>query len=213
MENFKLLTEIFNSGAEKTHIVFAGYVAVQVLCPSLGMAHLAEHASVRRRDALYCADRAVRVVLNVIRRVSGEVNILGRDLSVIRKLLDKSIGTDKAAFAVRDRNGIYVSDVCVHEPRGLVGRNARSDELGLVSAYYVEGQRRAVFIGVYYLTERNKSELYKSLETVADAAHKSVAVAEQVIYAVLYNTVSEERSDEFCGTVRFIAAGEAAGQE
>ena len=60
------------------------------------------------------------------------------------------------------------------------------------------------------LSERHKSELYKRLEAVADAAHKSVAVFEKLVHGIGDRAVSEECRDELSGALGLVSAGESA---
>ena len=66
----------------------------------------------------------------------------------------------------------------------------------------VESQRRALLIGINYLSERNQAKLYESLESVADAADEAVTILKEIRNAFFDGGCSEESSDEFGGTLR-----------
>ena len=78
---------------------------------------------------------------------------------------------------------------------------------------FVERERRAVFVGVYYFAERYETELDYRLESVANAAHKSFANLEELVCGFFYCTVAEERRDELAASVRLVSAGESTGDE
>ena len=80
-------------------------------------------------------------------------------------------------------------------------------------SYGVEGKRGGIGVGVAYLAVRQKSEFYQRLESVADTAHKSVALVEKAHYAVLNLRSAEERRNELAASVRLVASGKPAGNE
>ena len=53
----------------------------------------------------------------------------------------------------------------------------------------------------------------KRLEAVADAEDESIAILEKVGNCVGNPRVPQNGRDEFCGTIRFVAGREAAGDE
>ena len=114
---------------------------------------------------------------------------------------------------MRDRHGIYVTDLSQREPRRFVRRNAGAHYSRLVARDGVEGERRAIFVRVDYLAVGDESELYQRLEAVADSAHESAPVFKQVGDSLFYRGVSEECRDELSAAVRLVAAGEAAGDK
>ena len=70
-----------------------------------------------------------------------------------------------------------------------------------------------MFVGINNLAERDKSELDKSLESVADADHKSVTSVKKLSNSLLYCGIAEERRDKFTRSVRLVAARESAGNK
>ena len=110
-----------------------------------------------------------------------------------------------------DGNRVHLAHIRHGQPRRLIGRDARANDAGLVACDGVEGQRRAAFIRVDYLSIRNKAELDERLEAVADTRHKSVALLDQLHDILLDGGVAEEGGDELAGAVRLVTAGEAAG--
>ncbi len=80
-----------------------------------------------------------------------------------------------------------------------------------MSAYGVERKGRGVVSHVDYISERNKPQLDKSLETIAYAQHKTVAIVEQIVNGVLYARITEECGNELARTVRLVASGKAPG--
>ena len=104
------------------------------------------------------------------------------------------------------RCGVDVSDVGESQPWRLVRSDPYSDDPRLVACDSVVCQCRAVLVSVDDLAVRHESELDESLESVADTAHESVPVVEEVCYSILDLSVAEECSDEFCRTIRLVSA-------
>ena len=177
------------------------------------MTHLTEDAAVGRGDTLNCASGVVRVEVDVSGGNTVKVDILRCDLTVFGKRLDAVIRCKESAFTVGDRNGNDVADFAFCEPRGLVGSDAGADDAGLVTADGVERQRRAGFVGVDDLTVGNEAQLDECLEAVADTCHQTVAVVKQIGDRFLDSACTEECRDELTRAVRFVTAGEAAGNE
>ena len=103
-----------------------------------------------------------------------------------------------------------VADRSLGQPRGEVGGHARADQSALVAADGVEGQRRAGVGHRHDVAVRHQTQLDERLEAVADAEHQAVAVLQQVTHGLGDGRRAEERGDELGGTVRLVAAGEAA---
>jgi len=82
-----------------------------------------------------------------------------------------------------------------------------------VAAQRIVCKSRAVLISVDDLSVRHKAQLYKGLEAVADAAHESVVLVQELRDALRHGSVPEERVDEFRRTVRLVSAGESARYE
>ena len=74
-------------------------------------------------------------------------------------------------------------------------------------------ERGTALIGGHYPAERHESELHKRLEAVADAENEAVTLAYKLHDAVRRPAAPHKGGYELCGTLRFIAAGEAAGYE
>ena len=140
------------------------------------MRHLAEDTAVRRGDALDRAVGAVHVPLLVHRDVAERIGILGRDLAVLKELLQPCVICDKAALAVGCRRDIDAAEVCIFQPRRLVGHDLRVDHSGDMSADRVECQCRSLRVLADDLAARHKTELDERLEAVADTECKAVAV-------------------------------------
>ena len=79
--------------------------------------------------------------------------------------------------------------------------------------YCVEGQGRTALVGVDYLSVGHKSELYKSLESVAYSADKTIALFKQLGNAVFNRFISEKRRYKLARSVRLVSAGEASRNE
>lgn len=149
----------------------------------------------------------------IVRSVAVEVNILRGYLTVCGKLRYQLVACEEASLAVGDRHGIYVADLRQSEPRGFVRGDAGAHDSRLVARYGVKGERRAVLVRVDYFSVGDKTELYQCLEAVADSAHETIPVFDQVGNSLFYRGISEERRDEFAASVGLIAAGEASGDE
>ena len=76
---------------------------------------------------------------------------------------------------------------------------------------FVVSKCRAFLGKRYDMTERNKSEFDKRLETVTDTNHQTVALVKHILHTVRDFRITEERVDELCRTLGFITAAETAG--
>ena len=83
----------------------------------------------------------------------------------------------------------------------------------LVTGDVIKGQCGAILIGVNDLAIRNKSQFNKCLETITDTAHQTVAVVQQIGYCFLDRRITEECRDELSRAIRFVTAGETAGNK
>ena len=70
-----------------------------------------------------------------------------------------------------------------------------------------------MLIGIDNFSEGHKTQLYKSLESVANSAHKSVAAVEKLGYTLLNFGVAEKGGYEFTAAVGLVAARKTAGNE
>ena len=112
-----------------------------------------------------------------------------------------------------DRNVDDVALVHQLQPWRDRGHDFSPDDLGLMPSNCIEGQCRAVCIRLDDLPKRNQTQFDQSLEAVADTAHQAAAHIDQIGHGIFHLLVSEERCDEFCTAVWFIAAGESTRQE
>ena len=94
------LVEVFNRALEHTHIVAALYVLVETVADTLRVTHFTEDSSVGGCDTLDGEARIVGIEVDIGRGVSEKVNVLGCDLSVFGKLLDKLVRRKEASLAV-----------------------------------------------------------------------------------------------------------------
>ena len=170
------LFEELHRTAEHTEIVVTLDVAIETAADTFGVTHLTEYTAVGGCDTFNGTDGVVGIEENVACGVAVKVNVLCCDLTVFCKLGKKCGVAEEAAFAVRNRHCVDIANIRFSKPRRFVGCNTRTNEPGLVARDRVECKRGASFICIYNLAVGNKTELYKSLETVADTAHKSVSV-------------------------------------
>ncbi|MBQ5902782.1 MAG: V-type ATP synthase subunit A, partial [Alistipes sp.] len=191
----------------------AGNILVAACADTLAVAHLTDDTAVGRGDAFDGVQGAVGVECSVHGGVAVQVNVLGSDLTTRSQLLDQSIGSQELAFAVGDGDIDDVANVHQAQPGRLGGSNPGLNDTALVACDGVEGQGGAVCIGVDDLAVGYQAQLDQCLEAVADTAHQTVAVVQQLFNLLLDSGVAEESSDELCGAVGLVAAGEAAGDE
>ena len=92
--------EIFYSALEQLLILFKRGVEIQIIALALGMSHFAQNSAVRAGDAFDCADRTVGIECNVAGGLALEVNILGRDLSVLYECIKHLIAYYKTSLAM-----------------------------------------------------------------------------------------------------------------
>ena len=81
-----------------------------------------------------------------------------------------------------------------------------------MTAQSIEGQGGIVLADIHNAAVGHQSQLDQRLETVADAQHQAIAVVQQVSHSVRNPGAAEHGGDKFTGTVRLVAAGEAAGK-
>ena len=74
----------------------------------------------------------------------------------------------------------------------------------------VERQRRAFGGHRHDVAVRHQAEFDQRLETIADTEHQTITVVQQVTHRFGNGRSTEERGDELGGTIRLVAAGEAA---
>ena len=86
-------------------------IAVQIIPAAFRMSHLAEDSSIRRRDALNCHDRMIRVEADILRRIAIEIYILFGNLTILDHLLQHCFFCCEAAFAMTDCDGGNFSDL------------------------------------------------------------------------------------------------------
>ena len=174
------------------------------------MRHLAEYASVRRGNPFNRHVAFVRVICDVIGRLSRQVYILCRDLSVCLKLFKQMRTANKAAFAVRNRHIVNLADLCVIQPRRFCGTDTGVDHHRLMAADCVERQRWRGLCHIADFAVWNKSQLNQRLETVADTEHQALADVQKLGYSLAHLRIAEEGSNELRAAIRLVAAGEAA---
>ena len=174
------------------------------------MSHLAEHAAVRAGDAFNGQQRTVRVHVQIHARHAGLVHILRGDLAVGLELCKHIVGSHETAFAVGDGDGVHVANLGLRQPRGEVRRHAGAHQAALVAADGVERQRRAFGGHRHDIAVRHQAKLDQRLETIADTEHQTITVVQQVTHRFGNGRSAEERGDELGGTIRLVAAGEAA---
>ena len=178
------------------------------------MAHLAEDTAVRRGDTLDGAHGAVRVPRDIHGRITVQIGVLERYLTVLNQVVNDVLRRYEATLTVRERDGMQVTDVAGGQPRALHRGYASGGVAALVAADEVEGQRRVV--AGHLVTDfavGNQTQLNERLEAVADAEHQAVALVQQLVNAVLDACITQEGRNELTGTVRLVTAGEAARQD
>ena len=105
------LFEVFNAADKDLLILFAVDILRNIVAyNTFAVTHLTEYAAVGRGNALDRHDRCVGVIVDVIGGFAGEIDILGRDLSVFRQLTNQLGRCDKSSFSVRDRDGMIIAD-------------------------------------------------------------------------------------------------------
>ena len=112
-----ILLKVVYAALKDFLILLKRNVFVEIFALSLAVTHLAEHSAVGRGDTLDSAYGAVEVELNAVGGLAAEINVLGSDLTVCRKLLNGFEVSHKPALAVRNGNCEYVACVNAAEPR------------------------------------------------------------------------------------------------
>ena len=174
------------------------------------MAHLAEHAAIRARDALDGVDGAVRVPRQGQRRLSLLVDVLRGDLAALAQLRHHLRRGGKSALAMGDSNRVHVADLYVVEPRREIRSHLRAHHAGDVAAQRIVRKRRRFLREIADLAVGHEAELDERLKTVADAEHEAVAALQQAHDLLRDTRIAEHGRDELAGAVRLVTAGETA---
>ena len=201
------LFEIINASLEKLLLLAAGDVdGDAVIDNTFGMAHLAEHAAVRAGDAFDGAGGTVGIPWHVGGGLAIKIAILEGDLAVGDERRNLFICRDKAAFAVRDWNGVNVAGLDVLKPRREIGGDNRVDGCRGVAADCVERQRRIV-VGKprLDLAVGDEAELVEGLEAVADADGEAITFLEELLDGFRDARIAERGGDELSGAVGLVA--------
>jgi len=128
-----VLLKILHGRTEHTDLKVARNILVKSVSDTLGVSHLTEHTAVGRGDTLDSVHGIVGIEANVACNVAVKINVLCGDLTVFGKLVDKIVGGQESAFAVRNRNSENVSNGYTAKPRGLIGSHSYTHHTGLVS--------------------------------------------------------------------------------
>ena len=192
----KILLEVLDGGFKHTDVVLTGDVLVQSLADTLTVTHLAEDTAVGGGDAFEGTQRTVGVEVDVGSCLAAQIYVLGGDLAVCCQLGNQLGGSQELAFAVGDGDIDNVAHIHQAQPGALHGGDAGMNDAALVAADVVEGQGGAGLIGIDDLAVGNQTQLDQCLETVADTAHQTVTVVQQIGYCFLDRRITEERRDE-----------------
>ena len=77
----------------------------------------------------------------------------------------------------------------------------------------IEGKRGTLLVRRCDFPVRDETELDQRLESVADTANQAESGIQQICQRFADSPIAEERLNEFSGTIRFISAGESAGNK
>ena len=124
------------------------------------------------RIPTYGAHGAVRVPRDIHGRITVQIGVLERYLTVLNQVVNDVLRRYEATLTVRERDGMQVTDVAGGQPRALHRGYASGGVAALVAADEVEGQRRVV--AGHLVTDfavGNQTQLNERLEAVADAEH------------------------------------------
>ena len=110
---------------------------------------------------------------------------------------------------MRDGDDVGGTQLGLAQPRAEVAGNARVGHLALVTADGIEGQRRCIGSLRTDFAVGNQPEFHQSLEAVADAQHKSVALVEKFHNGIGNLRVAEDTGNEFGAAFRLVAGTKA----
>ena len=108
--DYAVLPKIRHTGFKDLLILFAGDIPGDVRADALAVPHLAQHAAIRRANALDRPIRAVRVFRHLHRGHAVDGAILRDDLAVGHQLLELRLAADEAPLAVGNRDLMDVAD-------------------------------------------------------------------------------------------------------
>ena len=150
------------------------FIAVDILKDIVGaepfrMSHLAEDSTVGAGNAFNSQDRLVRIVFAVIGSLAGQVDVLRRNLTFGCQFTNLFRRRNKAAFTVRNSNGMDVAGLAAAEPGAHDRNDFRVDHAGQVAADGIVRQGRAVDLQRLNLAIGQEAEFNQGLEAIADA--------------------------------------------
>ena len=135
------LLEIINASLEELLLMATRHVdADAVIYDAFRMAHLAEYATVRAGDAFDGAGGAVGIPRHFGGGLAVEVAVLECNLSVGGERCNLFRRRNKATFAVRDRNGVDIAWLDIHEPWREVGGYDRVNRRSGMATNCIERQ-------------------------------------------------------------------------
>ena len=210
LKNIKILSEIFNAGFKDLKILLPVYVHSHRPCAPLRVRHLTEHTAVRAGDTLDGTVGAVHVPFLIHRDIPRRITILGCNLTVCEQLIDLFLIRHKPSFTMGSRIRVHLAKFRLHKPRRLIGNHFRIDHLRDMTSDRIIGQCRRCLVLSGDPAVRNQAKLDKSLETVADTKHQSVALIQQPLHRFLHLRILECCSKELGRTIRFISRAETS---
>ena len=87
------------------------------------------------------------------------------------------------------------------------------NQQGLMAADGIERQGRARIFRRTNFSIGNQTKLYQGLETIADAADKTIPFLQKLHNGIGNGWIAQKRSDKFRGSIRLIAFGKSAGKK
>ena len=113
------LLKVFHAVCKQRLILFAVDILADERAVTFGVAHLAEDTTVRRGDTLDGAHGAVRVPRDIHGRITVQIGVLERYLTVLNQVVNDVLRRYEATLTVRERDGMQVTDVAGGQPRAL----------------------------------------------------------------------------------------------
>ena len=159
---------VFYAAFEDFQILLAVNVDGYGIATAFGVGHLAQNTSVRAGNSFNGHVGAIGIPEFIHSRIALIIYILRGNLSVSKQSFQPLPICYKTSLTMRSRIAVYTAQLCLLQPRGLVGNNLGIYHLGNMAANGVHRQSRRICPLLYNLSFRNQSQFNQCLETVTD---------------------------------------------
>ena len=176
------------------------------------MSHFSKNMPVWTQNSFNCKQRAVRIIRFSYCRHSFFVHILSKNLSIFKQTLCFWLTYYNSAFSMRNCNKVIsvVNHRWIHSPWACCRNNLSSYHTGNMTSNCIKCQSRHLFRHICNFSIRQKTCLYQSLKTVANAKYKTIAFFEQCHDGIRNSAFPQNICNKFSRTIWFITCAESS---